>query len=413
MFVLIRYFNRLKSFRFFHYLLFAEMLIGSVVLHMFLTIDWSIQHKFNEMSLNAENTLDNLVFVRQVQNPSPQRTERVQDDTSLPFSASDLTFIKDTYGDQMKMQMKILQYQNFIYDGAVETIFILFVSGEGTDLPAGNNSVRVGERAAEIIRHGRLAKNYSYRFEPGDASNRIQLVLENDKLTKTLAAEKVAVPNAQIVKLNSGDIAIDYQKTIVVPIDLYFSNSMIAQGDSTNIHLAFHFADDRQSATIKNGILQHLTASHRDGNVTFMFDTRLDQFRRLTGEMERISKAVSALSVFSLFIMGTGLVGLMIHMVQTRKKEIAICKSIGASDMQLSVEIILETLTLTLLPALLAVIVSVLLSAQIHVTDFEIMQSMSITLLIAAFSLFLGTVSFALSIYRMRKVYPVVEMKGE
>ena len=127
MFVLIRYLHRMKRLTLFHYLLFFEMLIGIIVLHAFLTIDLSIQSKFNEMKQDSESTSDNLIFVRQVGERSALTREPVRNG-SLPFSAADLSTFQKSYGDQVSIQINMLQFQNYIYNDTIETLYILFVS---------------------------------------------------------------------------------------------------------------------------------------------------------------------------------------------------------------------------------------------------------------------------------------------
>lgn len=418
MFVLARYLNRLKSMTFFHYLLFIEMLIGIIVLHTFLTIDGSIQSKFKEMSQDAKNSADNLIFVRQVNDLSPRAKEPVQN-TVLPFTESDLSAFQKSYGDKLSIQINILQNQNYIYNNTVETLYILFVTenfyldNNGYDLSATNNTAFVGDQAIKIIESGTMAMSLSYQLKTSDNINQIQVIMENNKSTETINMKKMDQKSSQTLKLNTGEITIDLRKTIILPINLYFQNNMGAEGDSSNINISFHFPDPLQSFHIKNEILQYMIDKYSDTNITFMFDTHLDQFLRLTNDMKRISEAVSALSIFSLFIMGTGLVGLMIQLVQKRKKELAICKSMGASNMQLSMEIVLETLSLTLLPALIAIILSKLISNHIDFKEFFIIQSLGVSLLAIAFSLFIGLAAISLSIYKIRSIYPVIEMRGE
>ena len=271
----------------------------------------------------------------------------------------------------------------------------------------------MGDQVAKIIESGTLAHSTAYQLETSDQMNQIQINMKNDKNTKTINVIKMDQNRSLILKHNFNEVPIDLRKTIILPINMYFKHNMGAEGDSSNIKISFHFSNALQSFPIKNKIIQYMTDKYHNQKITFMFDTRLEQFRRLTNEMKRISEAVSALSIFSLLIMGTGLIGLMIHLVQKRKKELAICKSIGASTMQLSVEIMMETLSLTLLPALVAIFLSKLIVNQLTFKQFVIIHSLNVSLVAIAFSLMIGISASLFSIYRLRMINPIIEMKGE
>lgn len=201
-----------------------------------------------------------------------------------------------------------------------------------------------------------------------DATNRETVVLGYDLANQLLGTDQamgqrisirgqlftvIGVLNPYKVRVSFNNL-FDYNKTAFIPLDAGKSfNQGIAQIQQINVR-AIEGADIQATA---NSLKQKILANH--GNQEDFAVLRPEQTVQITDSLLQIITILSsAIASISLIVGGIGIMNIMLVSVTERTREIGIRKAVGATNMQVLRQFLIESLFMSLVGGIIGIIIA-------------------------------------------------------
>jgi len=254
------------------------------------------------------------------------------------------------------------------------------------------DSLSAGGKSVSAVEPDRLETlgvevEYGRNFSTSDFASASQTALLGPDLAKELFPEGHAVGKTLTLQIAS-NTGIPYNFTFEVigvlkPKDNWFlrvsqsvfvnyqfyKKQLAKTGDPFEVRSAevvvYRQEDASTVATkltnISREIAMEQTKTNIQGDVIWSFSAE-EQFKQFSKMMSMINMVLSAIAAVSLLVGGIGIMNIMLVTVTERKKEIGIRKALGATNVAIRNQFLVESATLTLLGGLLGVAVGIFLS---------------------------------------------------
>jgi ABC-type antimicrobial peptide transport system permease subunit len=206
---------------------------------------------------------------------------------------------------------------------------------------------------------------------------------------------------------------IDIGDVMIVPAKYYFSYILEQDIRSFKIHLRIDNADKYNE--ILTGVIKGFVNATDSKNYIYSPDSEVREFlNRIDGTQEN-AYALSLLAVSSMIIVTLGLTGLMTIKIIRRKREIAICKTLGAKDIHVLCEVILECVAVTGIFGIIGVIASIFALKNVFAIGeglYEIVISPGLSVLPVCISVLIGILASIVPLVKVKQSTPVEVLRN-
>jgi putative ABC transport system permease protein len=207
-------------------------------------------------------------------------------------------------------------------------------------------------------------------------------------------------------------------KTIMIPLRtmlLKFRNATSADGvmDTRLTSLQMQISDVSELEGALQQVRNVLMVAHQ-GLEDFTFRTQEDWAEEITTTIRNARMSGSIIAIISLIVGGIGIMNIMLASISERVREIGIRKSVGATDSDVFVQILLESLVLALLGGLAGLVTSFGLVRSIasFAPDGNSPQITATAMVIAfAFSAFVGFAAGILPAFKASNLNPIQALR--
>lgn len=407
----------LKSYSF----ILLEVIIGMTILNLFITITNSVTERYEYLLASGLNKkydisitglynnnellkdLDYTTWLRE--SPTPY-----EDEDLIPFSYNDYKTLAEKYNDTIDVMLYLRKK-------------ILIQAADGS-IKGGGNLIFVSDSFFEKLEHDKnciIGSEFMDMLTKDNIYNKRDLIVyydESDSQVKSYMGEYIKTVNVSEVdnsKLNSlinswlgedvalGDMCIlpvEYYYDFFHPVDIpnYFNISISLKDSNSDI------------ATIESSIMEIINYLYKTHDrYGYEIDSVLNMFLEKTNGIMKISKAVNVAAIISSIIVILGLTGILLLIVERRKKEFAVCISVGATKPIILMETIFEACTITVGGGIIGTILSLIILNMniIKIEDVNISVSYFSIAMTLLLSLIIGCVATLIPVLKIKKLMPV------
>ncbi|HBE01657.1 MAG: hypothetical protein A2096_17870 [Spirochaetes bacterium GWF1_41_5] len=177
--------------------------------------------------------------------------------------------------------------------------------------------------------------------------------------------------------------------TVVIPFTtmriLFKDNKYI---DTLNILLQETINLNASIAEMKNTL-----KARRMGNELFEFTTQAEKFEMMNKQLEMFNIVLGAIAAISLVVGGIGIMNIILASINERIREIGVRKSVGATDFDIFIQFLIETMILSFIGGVFGVMISVFTVQAISIfSGFSAVITSSSVFLAMSFSIITGLV---------------------
>jgi len=270
--------------------------------------------------------------------------------------------------------------------------FSAFVNRE--NLSVGNKSISVVE--PQRLEALRVELDYGKNFSINDFANGSQVAMIGEDIAKELFPEGNAVGKNITIQIGARENSPPYNFTFevigvlkaknnwlfrssdaVIVNYKFFKNQLSKVGDPFDVRMAEVLLHRQEDATRVMKLVQSISseiASTRlggtyQGEAVWAFSAG-EEMKKFDQIMNMINLVLSAIAAVSLLVGGIGIMNIMLVTVTERKKEIGIRKALGATNVAIRNQFLIESATLTLVGGALGVALGTQLSRFVVVMFF-------------------------------------------
>ena len=178
----------------------------------------------------------------------------------------------------------------------------------------------------------------------------IDLFGNEDPLGKTIRINKVNFNVIGVLTAKGGAGFSGPDDMVFVPLS---TMQKILSGVDYLSTLAVSVTDKNQMAEVKDLATNALLDKHRVAEADFSIISQEDILGTLTTVIDTFTLFLAAIASISLLVGGIGIMNMMLTTVSERTREIGVRKSIGATEFDINMQFLLESLLLTLIGGLL------------------------------------------------------------
>lgn len=219
--------------------------------------------------------------------------------------------------------------------------------------------------------------------------------------------------DGKIINTNQSDKEIDIDDVMILPARYYFDYTLAQEIFKWKIRLRINRTDNYNE--ILTGVIKGFADATDNGNYIYSPGSEVQEFlNRIDGTQEN-AYALNLLALSSMIIVTLGLTGLMTIKIIRRKREIAICKTLGAKDVHVFFEVILECVAVTGVFGIIGVFASFYALKNIfNIGDglYEIVISPGLSVLPVCISVLIGILASIVPLVKVKQSTPVEVLRN-
>lgn len=406
----------LKSYSF----ILLEVIIGMTILNLFITITNSITERYEyllDSGLNKKydisitglynnnellKDLDYMTWIRE--SPTPYE---YKDEDLIPFSYHDYKTLAEKCNDTIDVMFNLRKK--------------IFTQAADGSVKGGYNLIFVSDSFFEKLKHDKsciIGSKFMDMMTKDNIYNKKDLIAyydESDSRVKLYTGEYIKTVNVSEIdksKLHSlinnflgEDVALD--NVCILPVECYYDFFHPIDIQFFNISISLKDPNSNIESSVME-IINYLYKTH--GNrYGYEIDSVLNKFLEKTNSIRQVSKTVNVAAIISSIIIMLGLTGILLLIVERRKKEFAVCISVGATKPVILMETIFEACTITVGGGIIGIILSLIIVNMniIRIEDVNISISYFSVAMTLLLSLIIGCIATLIPILKIKNLMPV------
>jgi len=358
-----------------------------------------------QVATQVSEISDSLLVVRPGKRAAPK-----------PFSLDSIRFFNSATGSLSEKDWRDIEGVEGVESAVPIGVLSGVASYDGTEYSNGNIVASVAplpELLNQPIEYGEFfAKNHGNRrvavIGRGVAED---LFKENVPIGKSLEIRgKKYVVQGVFEQQKSGSFSVfNVNNSIIIPYDSVGPEDGTVQ--ISQIYVEADFAEGLP--VLSESIRQSLKTNHA-GQEDFTILEREEALEVTNGVFYQLTVFTAGVAFISFIVGGIGIMNIMFATVSERKREIGIRKAIGATNVQILGQFVMESIVLSSFGAFIGVVVSYIANGVIRVTtDLQPVTTIEVIAIVCGLSIATGVVSGFLPAAKAARKDPIESLRSQ